>query len=97
MASRLSLIPLVGALATTLRRAVAIVLPLALLAPLPGHAATPSMSDPKAATANTEAPDAERFFQSIVKVRARAVPNARSSATLGRSARAPGWSSATTV
>ena len=29
-------------------------------------------------------PDAERFFQSIVKVRARAVPDARSSATLGR-------------
>ena len=30
------------------------------------------------------APDAERFFQSIFKVRARAVPNARSSATLGQ-------------
>ena len=57
---------------------------LALLAPIAGHAATPAASEPKAAAANAEAPDAERFFQSIVKVRARAVPNARSSATLGQ-------------
>ena len=31
-----------------------------------------------------DVPDAERFFQSIVKIQARAVPNARSSATLGQ-------------
>jgi S1-C subfamily serine protease len=84
MASRRSPILFFGALATTLGRAVAVVLPLALLAPLPGYAATPATSEPKTAAANTEAPDAERFFQSIVKVRARAVPNARSSATLGQ-------------
>ena len=45
---------------------------------------TPAAAEPKAAAASAEAPDAERFFQSIVKVRARAVPNARSSATLGQ-------------
>ena len=83
MASRLSPIPLRCALAT-IGRAAAVILSLALLAPLAGYAATPAMSEPKTAAANTETPDAERFFAAIVKVRARAVPNARSSATLGQ-------------
>jgi S1-C subfamily serine protease len=43
----------------------------------------------KSAAANpapikNDVPDAERFFQAIVKVQARAIPNARSLATLGR-------------
>jgi S1-C subfamily serine protease len=84
MASSLSPLPLFGALGTTLGRAAAIILSLALLAPLAGYAATPAMSESKTAAANTETPDADRFFAAIVKVRARAVPNARSSATLGR-------------
>ena len=84
MASRFSPIPIFGALAATLRLAAAMVLPLALLVPIAGHAATPAVSDPRAAAANAGASDAERFFQSIVQVRARAVPNARSSATLGQ-------------
>jgi len=84
MASRLSPLPLFGALGTTLGRAAAVILSLALLAPLAGYAATPAMSEPKTAAASTETPDAERFFAAIVKVRARAVPNARSSATLGQ-------------
>ena len=59
-------------------------LALALLSPVAVlEAATPKPSDPAAAAARTEDPDNERFFQSIVKVQAHAVPNARSSASLG--------------
>ena len=56
----------------------------ALMSALASHAAAPTPPEPKPAAANPAAPDAERFFQSIVKVRARAVPDARSSATLGQ-------------
>lgn len=56
---------------------------LTLAASIAGHAATSTPLEPKVAAASGEAPNVERFFQSIVKVRARAVPNARSSATLG--------------
>jgi S1-C subfamily serine protease len=45
--------------------------------------AAPDDAASKAATANPLPPDAEKFFQSIFKVKIRAVPNARSSATLG--------------
>ena len=44
-------------------------------------AAPPSTPDAKSAAA--DGPDADRFFDAIVKVNARAVPNARSAATLG--------------
>jgi S1-C subfamily serine protease len=40
-------------------------------------------SSEKSSSANATAFDAERFFQAFVKVQTRAVPNARSSATLG--------------
>ena len=84
MAFRLTANPHFGALAASLLRHAGIVLPLALLVSVAAHAATPAASEPKAAATSAGAPDAERFFQSIVKVRARAVPNARSSATLGQ-------------
>ena len=54
------------------------------VASLASYAAVAAPDEPKAAAASNSAPDTERFFQSIVKVRARAVPNARSSATLGQ-------------
>lgn len=57
---------------------VALVWPIAGLA-----AASPATPDPSATATRTGEPDAQRFFQSIVKVQARAVPNARSSASLG--------------
>jgi S1-C subfamily serine protease len=47
-------------------------------------AADNDAADAKAPAARTLPPDAEKFFQSIFKVKARAVPNARSSATLGQ-------------
>ena len=47
-------------------------------------AATADDAGSKAATAHPLPPDAEKFFQSIFKVKIRAVPNARSSATLGQ-------------
>jgi S1-C subfamily serine protease len=56
------------------------------LAPIqspPAFAAAADDAGSKPATANPLPPDAEKFFQSIFKVRIRAVPNARSSATLG--------------
>jgi S1-C subfamily serine protease len=60
----------------------------AIVAPIAAHAATPdaapAAADSKTDAANPAAPDAERFFKSIFKVRVRAVPNARSSATLGQ-------------
>jgi len=56
----------------------------AIVAPIAAHAATPAAADSKADAAAPAAPDAERFFKSIFKVRVRAVPNARSSATLGQ-------------
>ena len=65
-----------GILACTL--ALALLSPIAVL-----EAATPKPSDPKVAAAKTGDSDNEPFFQSIVKVQARAVPNARSSASLG--------------
>ena len=55
-----------------------------VLAPTTGHAAAPDAADSKIEAAKPAAPDAERFFRSIFKVRVRAVPNARSSATLGQ-------------
>jgi len=54
------------------------------VAPIAGHAAAAAALDAKSNAANPAAPDAERFFKSIFKVRVRAVPNARSSATLGQ-------------
>ena len=66
-----------------LAAAFAIVLP-TLFAPIAGAAAAPSSQPRAKAAATTEAaPDPERFFQAIVKVQARAVPDARSSASLG--------------
>jgi S1-C subfamily serine protease len=63
----------------------ACILALALLSPIAVlEAATPKPSDPEVAAAKAEDPDTERFFQSIVKVQARAVPNARSSTSLGQ-------------
>ena len=60
------------------------VLAAALLWPVAGRAAvSPEPADAKAAEPKAADPDARRFFESIVKVQARAVPNARSSATLG--------------
>ena len=66
----------------------------AIAAPIAGHAAAaaadsktdtePAAPDSKADAANPAVPDPERFFKSILKVRTRAVPNARSSATLGQ-------------
>jgi len=59
----------------------------AIVAPIAAHSATPDAApaaDSKTDAANPAAPDAERFFKSIFKVRVRAVPNARSSATLGQ-------------
>jgi len=62
----------------------ACILALALLSPIAVlEAATPKSSDPKVAAAKAADSDDELFFQSIVKVQARAVPNARSSASLG--------------
>ena len=59
----------------------------AIVAPIAAHSATPDAApaaDSKTDAANPAAPDAERFFKSIFKVRVGAVPNARSSATLGQ-------------
>jgi len=83
MASRLRVMPPFGAFASAVLRAAGIFL-LALPVPIAAHGATPEAPEPKAAAANAEAPDPGRFFQSIVKVRARAVPNARSSVSLGQ-------------
>lgn len=59
-------------------------LALALAWPIAGAAAAPpAAADPRSAATGSGDPDARRFFQSIVKVQARAVPNARSSASLG--------------
>jgi S1-C subfamily serine protease len=70
----------------------------ALLMPIAGHTAAPEVAteategtkdEPQAPRRKRSPrmqrpPDAESFFQSIFKVRVRAVPNARSSATLGQ-------------
>src|SRR5437763_1430350 len=67
----------------------------AIAAPIAGHAAVAAADskidtekaaapDSKADAASPAVPDPERFFKSIFKVRTRAVPNARSSATLGQ-------------
>ena len=56
----------------------------ACLAPAAVHAASPEAPESNAATTSPLPPDAEKFFQSIFKVKARAVPDARSSATLGQ-------------
>jgi S1-C subfamily serine protease len=53
-----------------------------MLAPIPAIGAD-SRTKPAATTVPAAVVDAERFFQSIVKVQARAVPDARSAATLG--------------
>jgi len=82
MASRIGVTPPSGALAPAVLRTAGIFL-FAMLTPIAGYGAMPAAPEPKAAAASAEAPDVERFFQSIVKVRARAVPDARSSATLG--------------
>jgi len=55
----------------------------ASLAPAAVHAASSEAPGSKPAAASPLPPDAEKFFQSIFKVKTRAVPNARSSATLG--------------
>ena len=55
----------------------------AFLTPL-ALAADKEAGDPKASAAKVLPPDAEKFFRSIYKVKTRAVPNARSSATLGQ-------------
>jgi len=56
----------------------------AMLWPVAGRAAvSPEPADAKAPAPRAGELDAQRFFQSIVKVQVRAVPNARSSATLG--------------
>lgn len=48
-------------------------------------AANPSTQPAKNdAATNVEGPDAERFFRAFVKVQARAIPNARSNASLGQ-------------
>ncbi len=63
----------------------ACVLILALSWPGPARAAAaPAASEAKPAATGTGDADAEGFFRSIVKVQARAVPNARSNASLGR-------------
>ena len=51
---------------------------------LPETRAAPAEFDAKSSVPTAGALDADRFFQSIVKVRARAVPGARSSASLGK-------------
>jgi serine protease Do len=82
MASRLSVMPPSGAFASALVRAVGVSLLLSL-APADGYGTTPATTEPGSRAANAESFEPERFFQSIVKVHTRAVPNARSSATLG--------------
>ncbi len=82
MTSRFRVMPRLGVFASGNLFAAAAGL-LALLAPMAGYPATPVPPESKAAATNPEALDADRFFQSILKVRARAVPNARSSANLG--------------
>ena len=87
MTSHLPAAPRFGAAtkgATSAAGILACILGLSLLSPIAVLAATtPNSPAPKVDTAKVEDPDNERFFQSIVKVQARAVPNARSSATLG--------------
>ncbi len=61
----------------------ALFLVLALLSPITALAATTEPPAAKAGAEKADDPDTERFFQSIVKVQVRAVPNARSSASLG--------------
>jgi len=57
----------------------------ALVAAAAARAADPpSKPDANSPTTAAEAPDTDRFFQAIVKLHARAVPNARSAATLGQ-------------
>lgn len=91
MAHRLSLSLLSGAASAgtgfcshrTLFALLAIIA-LALGAPTVGSTATaPRQQDAKAAPETGTGLDTERFFQAIVKVQARAVPGARSSASLG--------------
>ena len=62
---------------------VAASLMLVFLAPA-SRAAAPDATHSKAPEASQLPPDAEKFFQSIFKIKSRAVPNARSSATLGQ-------------
>ena len=63
---------------------VACLLCLALTSPCAGLAAvTAANPDAKAAASKAADASAERFFQSIFKVKTRAVPNARSNETLG--------------
>lgn len=58
---------------------------LALASPSPAYAAaSPTAPEARTAAPRAEEPDADRFFRSFVKVRTRAVPEARSAATLGR-------------
>ena len=83
MAMRLSVIPPAAALARALLLTAAVALA-ASFAPAAGRAATPEGAESKPDQASPLPPDAEKFFQSIYKVKTRAVPNARSSATLGQ-------------
>jgi len=63
----------------------AAMLALTLLWPIVAHsAAAPAPPEAKLLTTQAEEQDAEKFFGSIVKVQTRAVPNARSTASLGR-------------
>jgi S1-C subfamily serine protease len=57
---------------------------LAVFLPPTAFAAADEATDSKASAPGALPPDAEKFFQSIYKVKTRAVPNARSSATLGQ-------------
>jgi serine protease Do len=66
-----------------LLRAAAVMLA-AVGVPLTGHAADSAAPESKTEAASPAPPDAAAFFRSILKVRTRAVPNARSSATLGQ-------------
>ena len=66
-----------AALVTALLGVAPFVVPAAL-------AAASDATGSKATEAGALPPDAEKFFQSIYKVKTRAVPNARSSATLGQ-------------
>jgi len=67
---------------TTLRLALIFIVAMAVTAVARAASPEPSV-DAKPATAKPELTDTERFFQSIVKIEVHAIPNARSSATLG--------------
>lgn len=84
MTSRLPVAPRIDPFLRAIRAAQFLVAAAIFAASAAFAADAASQRDAKDTSAKSEGPDAERFFRAIVKVHARAVPNARSAASLGK-------------